>query len=118
MLRKFNIKKWALAVTLVFFSIQLTYAALSFTGIIDEKTKTSKYSLRSLHQYSRKGLSLNAIKSNLQFKGLYFPLNTSYGVNHTEINSMIKYDNGNTTYVYPYKIKVKVPKFKTPQANH
>ena len=30
-------------------------------------------------------------------------------------NSMLQYNNGNTTYIYPYKIKVKVPKFKTPQ---
>ena len=112
-----NSKKWAIAVILLF-SMQLAYAALSFTGIIDEKTKTSKYSLRSLHQYSRKGLSLNAIKSTLQYRGMFFPLNSSSSFTKTEMTSMIQYDNGNTTYVYPYKIKVKVPKFKTPQPNH
>jgi len=32
---------------------------------------------------------------------------------------MLRFDNGNTTYVYPYKFKVKVPtKFKTPVAPH
>jgi len=112
-----NSKKWAIAVILLF-SMQLAYAALSFTGIIDEKTKTSKYSLRSLHQYSRKGLSLNAIKSTLQYRGMFFPLNSSSSFTKTEMTSMIQYDNGNTTYIYPYKIKVKVPKFKTPQPSH
>lgn len=110
-------KKWAVAVMLIS-SIQLTYAALSFTGIIDEKSKTSKYSLRSLHQYSRKGLSLNALKTTLQYKGMFIPLNTNFSLQQTEVTSMVQYDNGNTSYVYPYKIKVKVPKFKTPQPSH
>lgn len=113
-----NSKKWAIAVILLF-SMQLAYAALSFTGIIDEKSKTSKYSLRSLHQYSKKGLSLNAIKSTLQYRGMFFPLNSSSSFTKTELTSMmIQYDNGNTSYVYPYKVKVKVPKFKTPQPTH
>ncbi len=112
-----NSKKWAIAVILLF-SMQLAYAALSFTGIIDEKTKNSKYSLRSLHQYSKKGLSLSAIKSTLQYRGMFFPLNSSSSFTKTEITSMIQYDNGHTSYVYPYKIKVKVPKFKTPQPSH
>jgi hypothetical protein len=94
----FTYKKMALA-ALLLMSMQLSYAALSFTGIVDDKTRSSKYSLRSLHNYTKKGLTLNAIKSSLQYKG---------------INIMLQYDNGNTTYIYPYKFKVKVPKFKTP----
>lgn len=112
MKKKLNHKKIVLAAILLL-SMQLTYAALSFTGIVDEKTRNSKYSLRSLNNYSKKGLSLNAIKSNLQFKGVYIP-SSSLSLESSEVNSMLQYNNGNTTYVYPYKFKVKVPKFKTP----
>ena len=94
-------------------SVQLAFAALSFTGIVDDKTRNSKYSLRNLSNFSKKGLSLNAIKSNLQYKGLTVP-SGGFGIQANEVNSMLQYNNGNTTYVYPYKFKVKVPKFKTP----
>jgi len=107
-----NHKKIALA-TILLLSMKLTFAAISFTGIVDEKTKNNKYSLRNLSNYSKKGLSLNAIKSNLQFKGVYLPI-TSLSLESNEVNSMLQFNNGNTTYIYPYKFKVKVPKFKTP----
>lgn len=108
----FTYKKIALA-ALLLMSMQLSYAALSFTGIVDDKTRSSKYSLRSLHNYTKKGLTLNAIKSSLQYKGINIP-NATPNFQGSEINSMLQYDNGNTTYIYPYKFKVKVPKFKTP----
>jgi hypothetical protein len=73
----------------------------------------SHLSLKNLNNYSKKGLSLNAIKSNLQFKGLYIPT-SNVSLESNEVNSMLQFNNGNTTYVYPYKFKVKVPKFKTP----
>lgn len=107
-----NHKSLALIFALVM-SVELAFAALSFTGIVDDKTKNNKYSLRNLTNLSKKGLSLSAIKSTLQYKGIHIPSNTlSYQNN--EVNSMLQYDNGNTTYIYPYKFKVKVPKFKTP----
>jgi hypothetical protein len=34
--------------------------------------------------------------------------------NNNEMNSMLRFDNGNSSFVVPYKFKVKVPKFKTP----
>ena len=112
-----NYKKIALA-TMLLLSMQTIFGAISFTGIVDEKTRNNKYSLRNLNNYSKKGLSLCAIKSNLQFKGVYLP-STSLGIETNEVNSMLQYNNGNTTYVYPYKFKVKVPKFKTPSpASH
>lgn len=107
-----NHKKIAIVIILLL-SMKLSFAAISFTGIVDEKTKNNKYSLRNLNNYSKKGLSLNAIKSNLQFKGVYLPT-TSLSFESNGVNSMLQYNNGNTTYVYPYKFKVKVPKFKTP----
>ena len=103
--------KKALFVTLLAMGIQVAYAAFSFTGIADEKTKSSKYSLKNLSALSHKGLSFSSLKSSLQFKGSQLPKDGQSG---SEVNSMLRYDNGNTTYIYPYKFKVKAPKFKTP----
>lgn len=111
-----TIKRAAFAILLLM-SMQLVYAATTFTGIVDDKVKTSKYSLRSLGNFSKKGLSVTAIKSNLHFKGLQVNAGISL-VQNNEINSMLQYHSGNTTYIYPYKFKVKVPKFKTPQSVH
>ncbi len=111
-----NIRKTVFAILLLM-SIQVIYAASTFTGIVDDKAKNSKYSLKNLSSFSKKGLSLNAIKSNLQYKGLQVSPSSSL-LQNTEINTMLQYNSGNTTYIYPYKFKVKVPKFKTPQSSH
>jgi hypothetical protein len=95
-------------------SLHLAIVAFAFTGIVDDKAKNSKFTLNSLHNFSKKGLSLSAIKSSLHYKGVTLNSN-SMMLQNTDLNSMLKYNNGNTTYIYPYKIKVKVPKFKTPQ---
>lgn len=99
---------------MLFLSLHLAFVAFAFTGIVDEKAKNSKYTLNSLNKFSKKGLSLSAIKSNLHYKGLSLTGNSSL-MQNAPLNSMLQYNNGNTTYIYPYKIKVKVPKFKTPQ---
>lgn len=97
-------------------SLHLVLAAVAFTGIVDEKAKNSKFTLNSLNKYSKKGLSLSAIKSNLNYKGLTLANNNSSLMQaNTELNSLLQYNNGNTSYIYPYKIKVKVPKFKVPE---
>lgn len=103
--------KKALFVALLAMGIQVAYAAFSFTGIADEKTKSSKYSLKNLSSLSHKGLSFSSLKSSLQFKGTQVSKDVQ---GNSEMNSMLRFDNGNTTYIYPYKFKVKAPKFKTP----
>ncbi|MES2330978.1 MAG: hypothetical protein V4539_15350 [Bacteroidota bacterium] len=101
------IKKIAFVALLVM-GIQVAFAAFSFTGIADEKLKTTKFSLKNLSAFSHKGLSFSSMKSSLQYKGPQSLSGSSEGI------SMLRFDNGNTSYVYPYKIKVKTPKFKTP----
>ena len=117
MMKLHNIQKIAFVALLVL-GMQVAYAALTFTGLADEKNKNnSKFSLRSLNSLSHKSLSLSSLKSSLQYKGgqtYSTPKETGSGF---EVNSMLRYDNGNTTYIYPYKYKVKVPKFKTPSRN-
>ncbi len=107
---KQTIKK-ASFVILLAMGIQVAFAAFSFTGIADEKNKTSKYSLKNLSSYTHKGLSFASLKSSLQYKGT---LSSKESIMGSEVNSLMRFDNGNTTYIYPYKFKVKAPKFKTP----
>lgn len=104
------------AILMLVFCLHLVMSAVAFTGIVDEKAKNSKFTLNSLNRYSKKGISLSAIKSNLNYKGLTLLNNSSSLMNsNTELNSQLQYNNGNTSYIYPYKIKVKVPKFKVPE---
>lgn len=114
MIKLHNIQKITFVALLVL-GMQVAYAALTFTGLADEKNKNnSKFSLKSLSSLSHKSLSLSSLKSSLQYKGgqnYATPKETGSGF---EVSSMLRYDNGNTTYIYPYKYKVKVPKFKTP----
>ena len=104
------IKKGAFVILLAM-GIQVAYAALSFTGIADEKIKVTKYSLKNFSSLTHKGLSFSSLKSGLQYKGSQPTKESIFG---SETGSMLRYDNGNTTYIYPYKFKVKAPKFKTP----
>ncbi len=105
-------------VALLVMGIQVVYAAFSFTGIADEKSKNSKYTLKSLSSLSHKGLSFASIKSSLQYRGTQSITYSNGNVSGQQVNSMLRYDNGNTSYIYPYKFKIKVSKFVTPTPQH
>jgi hypothetical protein len=112
-----NIQKIGFSIILVM-AIQMAYAAFSFSGITDEHNKNSKYSLKNLNSFSRKSLTYSSMKSSLQFRGTQLLINKD-NQSGSEINSTLRFDNGNATFVYPYKFKVKIPtKFKTPVAPH
>ncbi len=104
--------------TLLIIGVQVAFASISTTiiGSEDSKNKKSKYSLNNLGSYSRHySFSLSNLKAGLQFRGtdIFNQKKLSSG---TEMSSMLRFDKGNTTYIMPYKFKVKVPKFKTPSA--
>ncbi|MBN8721093.1 hypothetical protein SAMN05444410_12414 [Hydrobacter penzbergensis] len=117
-----HIKTVAIAFVLTL-GVKIAFAAFSFTGITDEKGGTknnSKYSLKNVNAVSShkslSALSYSSLKSSMQFKGTQL-MHSSVSEVLTEggeVSSMLKFDNGNTTYIYPYKFKVRVPKFKTP----
>ena len=117
-----HIKTVAIAFVLTL-GVKIALAAFSFTGITDEKGGTknnSKYSLKNVNAVSShkslSALSYSSLKSSMQFKGTQL-MHSSVSEVLTEggeVSSMLKFDNGNTTYIYPYKFKVRVPKFKTP----
>jgi len=102
-----------LAVTL-FIGVQLSHAAFTLSGISTEKRgKQSKFTLKNLNLLNSKSLSYSSLKSTMQYKSIQ-TLGLSKGNTNAEMNSMLRFDNGNSSFVFPYKFKVKVPKFKTP----
>ena len=116
MIQTKHIKKLLVAFTLIM-GFQVALASISFTGIVDDKNKGNKYSLKNLSLLSHRGLSLTTIKLGFQFKGSDI-LNQKNTLSGSEVNSILRFDRGNTTYIIPYKFKSKVPmpKFKAPTA--
>lgn len=93
------------------FSMAAHFAMASFTGRIDEK---NKFSLKNISKIS-KNYSLSSFRlSGFQFKGLQ-DMDEQKNENGTEMKTMLRFEKGNTTFIYPYKYEVKkAPKFKTP----
>ena len=116
MTRKSNIQKLAVAIILV----ALVQVGFAFTGSSDERNNGNKFTLKNFSRFSHKSLVLTTLnlKTNFKYKGAkvttVVPNNTGSG----DATSMVRYTNGNTTYVYPYKFKVKVAKFKTPSRSN
>lgn len=106
MIRLSHIQKIAFA-TIFLMAVQVAFASISFTGITDERNKNMKYSLKNLSLYSHKSISISGLKSELEFKGssTVSQRNNASGI---EINSTMQYDKGNTTFVFPYKVKIKI----------
>lgn len=71
-----------------------------------------KFSLKSLHV--NKPMVFSNIRLNAFTLGANSNLTQTQHGKQWQMLSMIRLENGNTTYVYPYKYNVKVPKFKTP----
>lgn len=98
---------------LAVFILATHLAIASFTG--NNTDKRNKYSLKNLTNTKFKrysgGLSVSAI-NNYRFIGIQDNSRT----NNTVASSFMRYEKGNTTFVFPYKYQIKTPKFATPQA--
>ncbi len=89
--------------------VNLAYGA--FTGKTDDHK--NKFSLKNLNFMGRV-YSFSSFRTNtFRYTGSFDILQKNND-NHIQVQSMIRMEKGNTTYVYPYKYTVKVPKFKTP----
>ncbi len=87
----------------------------SFTGSSDKRSNTI-FSLKNFNKNFYKTASPFSIRAGFAFKGFQF-INQKKEVNgDITLNSMMRYEKGNTTYIYPYKHKISVPKFKPPVA--
>ena len=86
----------------------------AFIGHTGDDGSNKKITLKN---FNRNNYKLNAYPSfrlsQFQFTGSQniYQINRD---NSIEGQSIIRLQQGNTTYVYPYKYKVKVPLFKTP----
>ncbi len=89
----------------------------AFSGNIGDDG--GKFNLKDLGRYSPKysygGSFSSSSLSQFSFKGSE-EFSLKLNGNSAQFQSMIRLQKGNTTYIYPYKYKVKVPKFKTPTA--
>lgn len=84
----------------------------SFTGSTDENSK-NKYSLKNFNKNFYKSASAFSLRSTFQYKGTQV-LSIHRDDNSTTYQSVMRFEKGNTTYIYPYKHKVSLPKFKAP----
>ena len=103
--------KYLVAAILVL-GVQVVYG--SFTGNSDgAKDKFSLKNIGSLKKtYSLSSLHINTFR----YKGSEDLLQLNNTNGQVQVSSMIRLERGNTTYVYPYKYTVKVPRFVTPKA--
>lgn len=109
MLLKRTYKKLVVAAVFAF-ALHFSYGA--FTGKTDGDK--DKYSLKNISQY-RKSFTLSSLKTpTFRFNGSQVILQQNNGTN-LQVQSLVRLQKGNTTYVYPYKYVVKVPKFKVPE---
>ena len=84
----------------------------SFTGSTDENSK-NKYSLKNFNKNFYKSASPFSLRNTFQYKGTQV-LSIHRDDNSTTYQSIMRFEKGNTTYIYPYKHKVSLPRFKAP----
>jgi hypothetical protein len=84
----------------------------SFTGSTDESSK-NRYSLTNFNRNFYKNAVPLSLRAGFQFKGAQM-LSLQKEDNTISYNTLIRFEKGNTTYIYPYKHKVSIPKFKAP----
>jgi hypothetical protein len=99
------------AAVMLLLTVNLSFG--SFTGTTLDEHSSNKFGLKNLAALS-KNYSLSYLKTgSLRFVGNQEV--SQQKVNDTvEVQSMMRIQRGNTTFVYPYKYKVQVPRFKTP----
>lgn len=97
--------------------LAFVFSAHAFASFVDNgsvKKANVDISLKNFNKNSFKNTIYPSFElSKFQYKGSsnLYQVNSGSSV---EGQSMIRMQNGNTTYVYPYKYKVKTPFFKTP----
>ena len=88
-------------------------AMAAFTGN-SEKKVSDLYTLKNFNKSFFRNASPFSLRSGFEYKGLRF-LNEKKDINgDITINSMMRFEKGNVTYIYPYTHKIVVPRFKTP----
>jgi hypothetical protein len=116
MKRKNRIQKLLVAMPLIL-AVQVVFAAFTSTisGHSGKKSESTKYSLNNVGRFSNRGLSLNTVRYSYQLRPVELGTTRNHQTGLVSNNaSTVQFTKGNTTFIYPYKVKVKVPKFKAP----
>lgn len=108
------VKKHIQKITIIALSVLMVnvlYASFTSTGRGDNKDNAAvnKYSLKSLSKYTLKPLSLSTARYTHKLSATVVSKEQFSFMNNT-----IQLNNGNSSFIYPYKMKIKAPKFKTP----
>lgn len=94
--------------------ISVAHIALgSFTGSSERKSRNI-YSLSNFNKSFYKNLSPFSLRAGFEYKGTQILKQRQDPNGDISFTSMLRYEKGNTTYIYPYKHKVSSPKFSTP----
>ncbi|HWB25467.1 MAG TPA: hypothetical protein VG738_08295 [Chitinophagaceae bacterium] len=99
-----------LAAALLLLAVNFSFGAYSGSSYDDH---SSKFSLKNLGAFS-KTYSLAYLRfGNIRFVGTQ-QVSEQKQDSTVQVQSMMRIQRGNTTFVYPYTYRVRVPKFKTP----
>jgi len=94
--------------------VGVTQIALgSFTGSTDKKSN-NLYSLKNFNRNFYRSVSPFSLRAGFQYKGSQLLSQKKTLNGDIAFTSMMRFEKGNTTYIYPYTHKIKIPKFKTP----
>lgn len=85
----------------------------SFTGSTDKKTRNI-YSLKNFNRNFYKSSSPFSLRAGFEYKGVQLLSQKKEANGDITYNSMMRFEKGNTTYIYPYVHKINVSKFKSP----
>jgi hypothetical protein len=101
-------------ITLALFLMGAAHLSMgSFTGSSDNRSK-NLYSLKNFNRNFYKSNSPFSLRAGFEYKGLQL-LSQKKEINgDITLNSIVRFEKGNTTYIYPYTHKVSIPKFKSP----
>ncbi len=109
-MKQVKVKKIIIALILV----GATHIAMAaFTGTSAKKT-SNLYSLKSFNRNFYRNSALFSLRSGFDYKGTRFLSQKKELNGNITMISMLRFEKGNSTYIYPYVHKVIVPKFKTP----
>ncbi len=109
-MKQAKVKKVIIALLLV----SATHIAMgSFTGKSVKKS-SDLYSLKNFNKNFYRSASLFSLRAGYDYKGTRFLSQRKEANGDLTMYSMVRFEKGNTTYIYPYMHKIAVPKFKTP----
>lgn len=94
--------------------VGVTHIAMgAFTGTTDKKSR-NLYSLKNFNKNFYRYSSPFSLRAGFEYRGLQLLSQKKDQNGDITFNSMMRFEKGNTTYIYPYTHKITVSRFKAP----